>query len=58
MNEPMYYNGRAYRSEALTELLRDFGMGLVRQACDELGVEPEDTGVIRAYLNKWEGALV
>jgi uridylate kinase len=43
----------------LTELLRDFGVGLVRQACDELGIDARRTNMnaLRRHLNEMEARI-
>jgi hypothetical protein len=52
-------NGVGWYSPELTELLRDFGPGLVRQACDELGLDARrtNTNALRRHLNEMEARL-
>jgi len=52
-------NGKGWHSPELTVLCRDFGRGLVVQACDELNLDPrrQNIAALREHLEAIEGRM-
>jgi hypothetical protein len=59
VTEPFLLNGKGWWSPELSGLRRDFGASLVRQACDELQVDPRPQNVdrLRGFLERWEARM-
>lgn len=59
VTDPFLLNGKGWLSPELSVLRRDFGDGLVRQACDELGLDPRRQNVarLRGFLERWEARM-
>lgn len=59
VTEAFLLNGKGWWSPELSVLRRDFGDGLVRQACDELGLDPRRQNVpaLWAHLVREEDKL-
>jgi len=59
VTEVFSLNGKGWCSPELTELLRDFGSELVRQACDDLDLDPRRQNIpaLRTRLEAMEARL-
>jgi hypothetical protein len=56
---PFMLNGKGWTSPELEALRVDFSDGLIRQACDVLGLDARrgNVAALRARLEAWEGGL-